>query len=215
MYQAWRNLTFLHWRYPPAVLAARLPPGVEIDTFDGSAWLRLAPFRLELRLDAFPETNCLTYVRGPDGERGVWFLSLDASRLAAVVGARVGYGLPYMWSRMKVRVDGGRADYSSARIWPDRTARTAISVERGEPIEAGELETFLTMRLRLYNMRRVRLIKVEVEHGPWPLESARVLRLEQTITDKLGLPRPVGPPLVHFSPGVEVSVGPPIRLAAD
>src|SRR5207247_4042335 len=50
MYQAWRTMTFLHWRYPPAVLQERLPGGLEIDTFDGSAWLRIAPFLLEFRL---------------------------------------------------------------------------------------------------------------------------------------------------------------------
>lgn len=212
MYQAWRNLTFLHWRYPARVLAARLPRGVEIDTFDGSAWLRIAPFRLELRADAFPETNCLTYVRGPDGGGAVWFFSLDAARLIAVAGARIAYGLPYMWSRMRMRADERRAGYESSRIWPDRAAMTGIAVERGEPMAAGELENFLTMRLRLYSVRFGRLITAEVEHGPWPLESARAVQAEQTLTDALGLPRPEGPPLVHFSPGVEVRVGRP-RLA--
>jgi uncharacterized protein len=207
VYQAWRSLTFLHWRYPPEVLAARLPRGVEIDTFDGSAWLRIAPFRLELRVDAFPETNCLTYVRGPDGHRGVWFFSLDAARLVAVAGARVGFGLPYMWSRMRMRSDRQAAYYSSSRRWPDRAGMTNIAVERGRSVEAGELETFLTMRLRLYSLRWGRLITVRVQHGLWPLESAEVIRMEQTLTDTLGLPRPQGAPLVHFSTGVEVQVG--------
>jgi hypothetical protein len=51
-----------------------------------------------------------------------------------------------------------------------------------------------------------------VEHAVWPLETARVLTLDQTLTDTLGLPRPEGEPLVHFSPGVEVQAGPPIRV---
>ena len=106
MYQGWRNLTFLHWRYPAEVLQAHLPAGLRIDTFDGSAWLRLAPFMLRLRVSAFPETNVLTYVIGPDGGSGVWFFSLDAAQLLAVVGARLAYGLPYMWSRMRVHADG-------------------------------------------------------------------------------------------------------------
>src|SRR5436190_11154143 len=89
MYQAWRNLTFLHWRYPPAVMQSYLPAGLRVDTFDGSAWLRLAPFRLEFRFLACPETNVLTYVHGPDGKSGVWFFSLDAGSMMAVAGARV------------------------------------------------------------------------------------------------------------------------------
>jgi uncharacterized protein YqjF (DUF2071 family) len=207
MYQAWRNLTFLHWRYPAEVLQTHLPAGLRIDTFDGSAWLRIAPFLLELRLSAFPETNVLTYVRGPDGESGVWFFSLDAARAAAVAGARLAYGLPYMWSRMRVHTGGRRAEYESARRWPDRRGMTRIAVERGEKIEAGELETFLTARFRLYSLRRGRLIFAQVQHAPWPLESARLISLEQTLTDTLGLPRPEGAPLVRFSPGVEVQAG--------
>jgi uncharacterized protein YqjF (DUF2071 family) len=209
MYQAWRNLTFLHWRYPAEVMQKHLPPDIEVDTFDGSAWLRLAPFLLELRWSKFPETNVLTYVRGPDGKPGVWFFSLDAANIVAVAGARVAYGLPYMWSRMRVEADERRAGYESARRWPDKLGATRIAVERGGKIEARALETFLTARFRLYSMRRGRMISGEVEHGPWPLESARLVTLEQTLTDTLGLPRPHGEPLVHFSPGVEVQAGPP------
>ena len=212
MYQAWRNLTFLHWRYSPAAMQSHLPPDLQVDTFDGSAWLRLAPFLLELRLSAFPETNVLTYVRGPDGKSGVWFFSLDAASMAAVAGARVAYGLPYMWSRMRVKADAQRAEYQSMRRWPDRRGMTRIAVERGRPMEAGDLETFLTARFRLYSLRWGRLICAQVEHGPWPLESARLIRVEQTLTDTLGLPRPEGEPLVHFSPGVEVQAGSPRRV---
>jgi uncharacterized protein YqjF (DUF2071 family) len=114
-----------------------------------------------------------------------------------------------MWSRMRVEADGRGAEYESARRWPDRRGMTRIEVERGAKIEAGALETFLTARFRLYSLRRGRLISGDVEHGPWPLESARLISLEQTLTDTLGLPRPEGAPLVHFSPGVEVRAGRP------
>jgi uncharacterized protein len=212
MYQAWRNLTFLHWRYPAEVLQAHLPAGLLIDTFDGSAWLRLAPFMLELRLSAFPETNVLTYVLGPKGQSGVWFFSLDAASAMAVAGARFAYGLPYMWSRMRVHAEAQRAEYESARRWPDGRGVSRIVVERGEGIRAGPLETFLTVRHRLFSLRRGRMVFADVQHPPWPLESARLVSLEQTLTDTLGLPRPTGVPLAHFSPGVEVQAGLPHRL---
>jgi uncharacterized protein YqjF (DUF2071 family) len=110
---------------------------------------------------------------------------------------------------MRVHTDTRRAEYESARRWPDRRGVSRITVERGQKIEAGELETFLTARFRLYSMRRGRLIFAQVQHAPWPLESARLVLLEQTLTDTVGLPRPEGAPLVHFSPGVEVQAGPP------
>ena len=36
---AWEDLLFLHWRVDARALAAHIPPGLELETFDGSAWL--------------------------------------------------------------------------------------------------------------------------------------------------------------------------------
>ena len=90
MRQTWRNLTFLHWRYPAEVVRRILPSQLTLDTFDGSAWIGLAPFVLAgVRpfglpatpwISRFPETNVRTYVLGPDGQPGVWFFTLEADR---------------------------------------------------------------------------------------------------------------------------------------
>src|SRR5687767_7171473 len=111
MFQSWNVISFLHWRYEPDVLRRFLPDGLEPDTFDHSGWVSLTPFRLEglrpafvppiPRLSNFPEMNLRTYVRGDKGP-GLWFFSLDADRLAAVLGARLTYGLPYFWADMQV-----------------------------------------------------------------------------------------------------------------
>lgn len=106
MSHRWDNLTFLHWPVAPQLVQALLPPGLEVETFEGSAWVGLVPFEMLVSLPSggaapwlcnFAETNVRTYVRGPDGSTGVWFLSLEASRLAAVVTARATYRLPYYW----------------------------------------------------------------------------------------------------------------------
>src|SRR5207253_428282 len=104
-YQTWKWLAFLHWRFDPQEVAKLLPAGLTLDTHDGAAWIGLTPFIVTgLRapfvpalpwISHFPETNVRTYVRGPDGARGIWFFTLEAARLAAVMGARVTYGLPY------------------------------------------------------------------------------------------------------------------------
>lgn len=61
--------------------------------------MRVAPFRLPAPpwFGRFCETNVRTYVTDSQGRHGVWFFSLDAARLPAVVTARVGYRLPYFW----------------------------------------------------------------------------------------------------------------------
>ena len=40
-------------------------------------------------VSSFEEMNVRTYVRGPDGVPGVWFITLDAARLGAVLFARL------------------------------------------------------------------------------------------------------------------------------
>jgi len=128
MHHRWRDAGFLHWRYPAAQVQDLLPAGVEVETFDGSAWLGIVPLVMDdVRapyvpalpwLSRFPETNVRTYVRGPDGASAIWFFSLDAARLPVVVAARVGYGLPYFWSDMTVRRRGARLDSRSRRRFP-------------------------------------------------------------------------------------------------
>jgi uncharacterized protein YqjF (DUF2071 family) len=222
MFQSWRYLTFLHWRYPVEAVAAHVPKPLEVETIDGSAWVAVTPFIIDnLRppfvpalpwLSRFPETNCRTYVRAPDGTAGVWFFSLDAARAAAVLGARLGYGLPYAWSRMRVTIDGPRMVYWSRRRWPDRVGAVDAEVEHGDLIEQNELEICLTARFRLYAMLRGRLVRADVDHPPWPLRQASVGQLRQTLTSAAGLPDPVGPPLVHYSENVKVRVGAPRPL---
>ena len=127
----WTDLLFAHWPVPAAALAPLLPPGLALDTFDGTAWLGLVPFRMEdTRLRgqpsalafAFPELNVRTYVRARDatagGEprAGVWFFSLDAGSRLVVRAARAWFGLPYFDARMEVRREGpGESEAESSR----------------------------------------------------------------------------------------------------
>jgi uncharacterized protein YqjF (DUF2071 family) len=222
MFQSWQSLTFLHWRYDEAQVRPLVPAGLQLDTWDGSAWVSLAPFMLrDLHapglppvpvLSHFPETNLRTYVRGPDGYRGIWFFSLDAARLTAVLGARTSFGLPYMWARMKVIREGGRVHYRSARLWPFGGAINDMIVEPGELYEArelGELDHFLTARFRLYALRRGRLSFAQVEHPRWPLARARLISLNTGLPAAGGLPAAREDPLVHYAQRVDVWVAAP------
>jgi uncharacterized protein YqjF (DUF2071 family) len=219
MFQDWENLTFLHWPCDPGAIAARLPAGLEVDTFDGTAWIGLTPFRIA-RLHApslpplpwlsrFPETNLRTYVRGPGGAPGIWFFSLDADRLLAVLGAHVSYGLPYRWADMRVSVSGGVAEYRSRRHAPWAPARCRARIRIGEPITAADRENFLTARFRLYTTHFGKLTFADVDHEPWPLRVATVLELEQTLVAAAGVTVAQREPLAHFSPAVHVRIGAP------
>lgn len=221
MWQGWRRISFLHWRCNAEVLRPRLPAGLAVDTFDDVAWVGLTPFHLTgLRppglpalpwLSSFPEMNLRTYVRGSAGP-GIWFFSLDAARLLAVLGARLSYGLPYHWARMRVRTTSGRVRYESRR----RAARASIDVEIGDPLPQPDgLTLFLTERYHLYTRLLGGLAAATVEHEPWPLYQARLLGLEETVRRAAELPDGDPPSLVHWSPGVHVRVGWPRRLPSQ
>ena len=219
MFQNWSQISFLHWRCSPAVLQPRLPAGLVIDTFKNEAWVGLTPFHLTgLRppclpalpwVSAFPEMNLRTYVRGPAGP-GVWFFSLDAASLAAVLGARLTYGLPYYWAAMQIQTAGRQVHYTSARA----RAEAAITVEVGEPLaEPGALALFLTERYRLYTLFLGRLAVASVAHHSWPLHRATVVHLEETVRQAADMPGDGAPAVVHYSPGVQVRVGGLRRLS--
>ena len=224
MFQSWEHLTFLHWNYDPATIQAMLPEGLTVDDYDGKAWVALTPFEIKhLRLpfmrpvpwiSSFPETNVRTYVRDPQGYPGVWFFSLDADRLAAVVGARTGYRLPYQWAQMRVRLNGDTVEYRSRRngLLADRPAHADIAIAIKEPYAPEELtdfDHFLTARWRLYTTFNDHLGYAQVDHEPWPFRRAEVVRLDSDLVTAAGLPLPQGDPHVLYSPGVDVRVAAP------
>lgn len=221
MHQHWRWLTFFHWRYPPDQVARHLPEGMTVDTWDGYAWVGLVPFLMDrVRppgapalpwLSRFPETNVRTYVRGPDGEAGIWFFSLDAGRLAAVLAGLSTYGLPYRWSSMRVERDGDQVAYRMRRRWPGPSgARCDAQVTFTDPIPDRELAGFdhyLTARHRLYSRLAGRLVTAAAEHPPWRLRRARVETLRQNLLQAGGLPAPEAAPVVHAADGTAVRIG--------
>lgn len=217
MTQQWRDLSYVHWSFPPDEVQQLLPPGLEVDTFDGTAWVGLVPFRMEniapRNLPAipyfgtFPETNIRTYVRGFRGQ-GVWFDSLDVTRLLPVVVARATYRLPYMWSRMSIERDANMISYRADRRWPrPRGVASGLTLSIGEPIDdPSPLERFLSARWGLYTRLGRRLAHAAVDHEPWPLHRARLLSIDDDFLGTAGYGEPASDPHVMFSPGVSVRI---------
>ncbi len=224
MLQGWKKIAYAHWRVPPAQVQSRLPQGLEVDTFDGSAWVGLVAFNMErIRLPGtpgipylgtFPETNVRTYVTDENGRPGVWFDSLDVTRLLPVVVARVSYRLPYMWSQMSIAGIGRQITYSARRRWPTaRGASSTMTVTPGRLIDAvNPLEAFLTARWGLYTQLGATLAYAPVEHPPWPLQEASLDYLRDDLVAAAGYDSPETPPIVHYSQGVDVRIGIPRRV---
>lgn len=220
----WDNLLFLHWPVDPAAMRALIPSELELDLFDGRAWIALVPFRMEATrfrgfpplpgLSSFYECNVRTYVRarGASGSEhtGVWFFSLDAECLIPVLGGNWLWSLNYVHSRFTVSHPApGTTDYALARH-RNASERSHIVWNRGEPIpraEPGSIEHFLTERYWLFTKRRGKIMGGRVAHEPWSLRAATVTHLEDTLIQSAGLKNPVDPgtpPLAWHSDTIEV-----------
>lgn len=220
--QRWHAMTFLHWRYDVDDLRALLPAGLEVDTYDGEAWVSITPFLMkDFRLgplpavpgvSTFPETNVRTYVRGPDGRDGLWFFSLEADSVPTVLGASSLYGVPYQFADMSVEEDGDVVRYCSRRRDRPEVGHD-ISIVRGDPCpDPSDLDHWLTGRWRAYATVAGRLAMVPVQHQRWPLCEASMANLEQSLLTAVGLEDPDDSPVVHYSPGVDVRLGVPHPL---
>jgi len=229
MIHRWQLLTFLHWSFEPSVVQRLLPAGLTVDAFDERAWVGLVPFRMWVAppglpalpwLGRFCETNVRTYVRDRHGRAGVWFFSLEASRLPAVLAARTGYRLPYYWASMRLDVSSERRVYTTRRKWPSPTGTAAggvVVIRPGSPIapqQVTALEHFLTARWRLFSQAKDGALRyADAEHPPWQLQRVHVDQCDDTLVTTVGLPRPVGDPLAHYSRGVQVRISIPRRVA--
>lgn len=215
MTMAWLDLLFAHWSFEPESIAALLPRGLELDTFDDRAWVAVVPFRMARvgprglnwlpGVSAFPELNVRTYVtRG--GKPGVWFFSLDAASRLAVRAARLGFFLPYFDANMRCESRDGWIDYRSVRASPPGVFagryRATGPVYQSTP---GTLEHWLTERYCLYSAdRRGQIWRGEIHHVQWPLQPAEAEIETCTVTDAWGITLPDEPPLLHFVERIDV-----------
>ena len=236
---SWERMAFLHWPVAADRIQALLPSRLTVDTYDGSAWLGLTPFvmanvrpvgvprlsgwprivpdvpwkRRVADLSSTPETNLRTYVRGPDGRDGVWFLTLHIGSVALATFLRRTIGAPYHPARLTVESREDGYTYGGRRDENGESYR--LEVEAGDSIAPSDLEIWLTSRWRAYTVNFGRLLEIPVEHEPWPLRAARLSACEQTLTDCAGLGN-LAQPIVHYSDGVRrVRIGPPAIVGTE
>jgi len=219
-YQNWRDLLFVHWPVVASELRRLVPRTLELDTYDGAAYVSLVPFRVEAArpLGApsrvglqFLETNVRTYVRPSGGQPGVYFFSLDAGSLLAVLGARVSLGLPYFWAWGRQHKSGQRIQYLLRRRGRRRGPWCHADYEVREflgPATPGTLDHFLVERYILYVQRGDQLWSVRVRHQPYPLCAVKLVQLDDRLLNAAGL-IPSSRPLVHFAAGVDVAIQAP------
>jgi uncharacterized protein YqjF (DUF2071 family) len=227
-YQRWANILFLHWVLEADELAkvrALVPEELEIDTFEGKAYLALVPLLMEdvhLRhlpaiglVSNFAELNFRTYVTCK-GRPGVWFFTLDASSYFDVWVGRHVFHLPYEASKAQV-VHSPTDDYLSFESnrdvgWEGATPGTppVDFCARYRPTGAGAapqpntLESFLCERYLMFaNDAHKGLLMGEIHHLPWQLFEAEVDLSQNSVPNALGLTLNRPPDSTLYSPLME------------
>ncbi|MDQ6693249.1 MAG: DUF2071 domain-containing protein [Chloroflexota bacterium] len=222
MAQTWHDLLFVHWPVPAEVLLPSLPPGVQLDLFEGQAWLGIVAFRLTgVRLLAFPElpfvsyfpeVNVRTYVRVGD-RPGVYFLSLDTDNRPAVALARAWFRLLYHHAHMEMKSCGSRISLKSRRDeHKSPPAEFEVTYSPYAPPHIASpcsLDCWLTERYRYYSTdRNGRLCHCDIHHTVWPLQPAEAYIRRNTMALCHGITLPAGEPLLHYARRMQALIWP-------
>ena len=147
-----------------------------------------------------PRDQCphVCHVSGRDP--GVWFFNLEAANSIAVRLARRLFHLPYHYARCfsSMRPEPHRpADVDPLRRYEALAGPVPASYFcpgnsgwPGRPATPGTLAHFLAERYILFTFRNTRLHQGRVHHTPYPLQSAKILSLDETLLAAAGIARP-------------------------
>jgi uncharacterized protein YqjF (DUF2071 family) len=153
-YQEWNDALFLHWTISCDAIRCCLPRALNLDTFNGDAYVSLVAFTMQkIRprvlpaigyVSDFNEINLRTYINN-DGKAGVYFLSIEAGKRLSVFIARALSGLPYV----SASIARSKDRYKSIN---DRTGNYMdATFEIGKQLsEKTSLDKWLTERYCLY-----------------------------------------------------------------
>lgn len=206
-YQEWNDVIFLHWKVDLDALEEHIPKELEIDQFDGNAWISLVIFNMDrihlYALPSFPpvsnfqEINIRTYVKY-NGKSGVYFLSIEANKKVSCFIARLLSNLPYRHSSIN---RSNSFIQSSNKQFQDRLE---VSYAHGSNINTpSDLDIWLTERYALFQDHKESILSYDIHHYRWPLQKINLIELDIDYQrfDKLLVGNPN---LIHYSTGVQV-----------
>ncbi len=206
-YQEWNHVLFFHWKIAPEKLLPLLPKNLQLDTFDGDAWISLVPFTMQkirprflpafAPVSDFHEINLRTYVTR-NGKPGVYFINIEAQKsLSAFLSRRLS-GLPYEKSLILRGVNTYKAENRLKKFFLDIEFSAKELVALKTP-----LEKWLTERYALYLEENGQLFRYDTHHREWKIKSVDLKKL--SLKYQIGaIDLAEKPDLAHYSDGVEV-----------
>lgn len=199
----------MHWEVPLEILRECVPADMEIDTFEGRAYVSLVAFTMKKvrpknlpslsYISDFHEINLRTYTIN-DNKKGVYFINIEAEKRLSAFISRTLSGLPYEKSAISL----------SDKRYVSRNAKKNFSLdaefEVREPLEnKTALDKWLTERYCcLYVDPDNTMYRYEMHHKEWEIKQVELRKLE--LQYKIGALDISGqkPDLMHYSEGVKV-----------
>lgn len=206
-YQEWNDAIFLHYKVDEAELRKHVPEELEIDSFNGDAWVSVVPFTMEkLRprnlpyfppISDFHEINIRTYVRSGH-KSGVYFLSIEGGNRISCKLAKKISELPYRFTSI-TRTDGKYESYNE--VYGD-SLKLQFEVNKSH-VPKSDFDNWLTERYALFQDSGESINAFDIHHLAWKIQDIKMIRLE------INYPRFNNlihnkPDVVQYSKGVQV-----------
>lgn len=207
--QKWNHLLFMHLPISKDTLIKYIPKALELDTYDDSAWITIIPFKVSnMRprklppipfLQSYLELNVRTYIKH-NGRQGIYFFSLDADKLLAVLGARLAT-LPYFYANiyMKKKED---AFYFDSK----RKGKSEVTFEGSyRPIseayypKRSSLTYWLLERYFLWSYRNNSLFRGDIHHKQWKIYDVETTIVSENMLSFLPDDTIIGEPIFHYA----------------
>ncbi len=216
----WENVLFAHWKVKCENLKKCLPTGVELDTYNGEAYLGIVPFFMkEMELTflpflsrlSFSQINIRTYVKVAN-QKGVYFFNLDTNHLLAMLGGKIAFKSPYAYAKITIEKRDNEIFFEHSRPKTDLCFKGIYKpISNTFYAQNGSLEHWLTERYRFYIICKGKVYFGDISHKKWPLHKATLNIEENTLFQNHRLPNPPDKPHLLFSPSLSVKAY-PIKL---
>lgn len=173
--QRWSKVLFLHYEVDPDILQKMVP--YKLDLFEGKAVVSIVPFLMShIRFPFLPalpglskliELNLRTYVK-VNHKPAVYFFTLDTNHLPGVLVARCAFSLPYRWRKMSLYKES---------IYNFKSEELEVEAQITDGTTKTSFDRWATERYALVTKRFKSDLWGVVEHEPWNLQEASVLKI--------------------------------------
>ncbi|WP_226065091.1 YqjF family protein [Kaistella polysaccharea] len=222
----WNNLAMINYVIDPTILEKYVPPGTELDFFDGECYVSFIGFLFEnvkvlgLKIpfhSDFEEVNLRFYVRR--FENGVWkrgavFISEIVPKLAISFVANTFYNEHYETFPMKHTLKVNDNSREFIYEWKVKNKWNKIQLETNKnpiAIEVGSESEFITEHYFGYNkVSETETIEYEVKHPRWQqynvIKNNSAINFEDVYGEEFAFIKDLEPTSVFFAVGSKISI---------